>query len=49
MAKTINMNIDFSEEDMKFLHVLRKAMENQQGRVSWAAVIRAAIRKAAAK
>ena len=41
--------IDLSPEDMKFLNTIKKAMSATQGKVSHAAVVRAALRTAAAK
>jgi hypothetical protein len=42
-------SLDFTSEDMKIIDTLRRGMEATQGRVSLVAVIRSAIRKAAAK
>jgi hypothetical protein len=46
---TTKMSFDFTPEDMKVLNTLKRQMAATQGRVSVVAVIRAAIRKAAAK
>jgi hypothetical protein len=43
------LSFDFSPDDMKVLRFLKREVEKTQGRVSMAAVIRFAIRTAAAK
>ena len=48
MAKVTKYSIDLSPEDLKLIAKLRKQMETEQGPVKMAAVIRAALRKAAA-
>lgn len=48
-SKVTKLSMDFTPEDMKILNSLKRDMAATQGRVSVVAVIRAAIRTAAAK